>query len=349
MLFNIVLCFSLFAQRNTTIENLEREYRNMTLKNDSPSLIIDKSDSNAIKAVKLYYQAMLAGDIPKTMELHSTNFNSHKKEQHGLLSGLQLVIINFVGRNYANALSIANQIDTKKIPDVLYWRAKITQLNGNYREAIAIAENYLKQNNITMVNDAWLVILESNYYLGNISNFENNYELFMKQPESNSFKPYLLYLNGMLYEKTNERKASTIYNQIIKEFPTSQFRVQAEDRIFSMKTGSTHADRQVQTPRDTQPITPVNRIEPQSPTDLSDLPKGKYYIQFAAFDDENAAKNLVATLINDKIQAFHITKPVNQKIWFAVIQGPFDGYSIATEAQKKLGRRANQSFIFEAK
>ena len=344
----------LFSQEGNVIETIEREYKAMTLKHDSIVLDSEPNDNNEIKAAKLYYQAVLNADLDISKNIHTLNFTTYRHEFYGQLSGIQLISLDFVNKEYDEALKKVTQINSNLLPEVLYWKAKITQLKHDYDEAISIADDFVtKYPNNHLYNQVWLIILESYFYKKDIPSYEKNYQSFSKQTDFNDFKPYLLYLNGLLYEGLDNGKSRSLYSQIVSDFPTSQFRVQAEDRLFALRSVSSNQNNSL-------PIPIIPSPPPPTPSTITsfhnvvvsryeDLSFGHFYIQFGALEDEYRAIDLVNILKNENIDAFHITKPVGTKTWYAVIQGPYAEYNLVSEAQNKLTTRRNQSFIFEVK
>jgi tetratricopeptide (TPR) repeat protein len=326
----------LFGQKNNAIEAIEMAYRNSTLTLNSTLLEIMPTDTDATKATKLYYQAVLTVDVQHSIALHSQNFSRYRDEFYGQLSGIQLISVDYINKEYNQALIKIDRINAEVLPEVLYWKAKIAQEMQRYNEAIFIGENFINkyQDNHMFIN-VWLIVLESCFYKNDINAFEQHLSAFSDFPELVEYKPYLLYLNGMLYEVTNPTKARNIFTQIINDFPLTQYRVQAEDRLYAMRTNT---DRSTVTSPPAPQVT-VSRYE--------DLEKNKWYVQFIALNTEKAAKDYVETLKKNKVVAFHISKPVNDKRLFAVVQGPFPSLKQAQDAKSDLEGKKYQTFIFK--
>ena len=149
----------------------------------------------------------------------------------------------------------------------------------------------------------------------------------------------------MLHEGQNNNRARALYSQVITEFPTSQFRVQAEDRMYAMRASveapATPPVTATPTPTQTTPVITnetVNRYE--------DLTSGSFYIQFGVFSTENAARNYVSTLNRDGVTSFVITKPVEGRRLFAVVQGPFSTRADVQAAHTSFVTKNIQSFFF---
>ena len=353
-IFCYLFILVIFAQEGGIINTIEREYKAMTLKSDSIILDLEALDNNEIRAAKFYYQAVLTSEMEVSKNLHSLNFTTYRTEFYGQLSGIQLISLDFVNKEYDEALRKTEQINSDRLPEVLYWKAKINQLKQDYDTAISISENFIRKHNDNhLVNQVWLIIFESNFYQRDTSAFEKNYQTFSKQSGFIDYNPYLLYLNGMLYEGLDNTKARGLYTQIVSDFPTSQFRVQAEDRLFGLRSPSANQNSNLPPPIIPSPPPPVSVVQPTFRNSVvsryEDLSMGEYYIQFGALEDEYRALNLVNLLKDENIDSFHITKPVSGRTWYAVIQGPYASHDFAVEAQNKLRSRRNQSFIFEVK
>ena len=343
----------LFAQSNTTIEQIQRAYQSNTLRQGDTMLDIESSDSSPVRAAKSYYKAIMQSDVQELLLLHTNNFSSFPNEHYGKMSGIQLVTIDFVNHEHEKALAKLSQIGDS-IPEALYWKAKITQLNQGYDEAITICQSFIRQfQSNPLVPYIWLILLESYFYKADLAGFERNLRTFSSYASFDEYKPYLFYLNGRMIEHNNLARSRTIYSQVINEFPLSQFRVQAEDRLFALRTG---AERPV------SPISPplTPRVDPPPPivtpsvtftntvvSRYEDLEKDKFYIQFGVFSTENAANNLVTSLNNERISTFHITKPVSGRRLFAVVQGPYPSMAEA-QTNQRIYSAGHQTFIFRA-
>jgi len=342
-----VLLFLIFttihAQNSQTIASLERAYDNGTLTYLSPTLLINTHDSSAEKAAKSYFKGILTTDISSAILTHSINFNDYPDEYYGQLSGIQLVSIDFINNEYDKALLKIENINSIIVPEVLYWKAKITFAMQKYDTTISICQTFLSSHPThSLAPKMWVTVLEALYHKADKVNFEKNYNVFASHASFTEYKPYLLYLNGYLNETSDIPKATNLYSTIITAYPASQFRVQAEDRLFLLRQH-----------RDPSPITqnPTNNTPFKNVVvdKYENLRKGSFYIQFGAFDTEIRAKNLSGNLTRDKISAFTITKPVDNKRVFAVIQGPFGTLRDAEKAQGRINSKKHPTFIFEAR
>ena len=335
----VLLLFSfLYAQNPNIIESLESAYQKDTLTFEDKSLNIHDLDSNSVRAAKNYYQAVLSNDIQYTLLSHSLNFTSYPTEYYGQLSGIQLISIDFINNEYDKAILKIEKIDIIIFPEVIYWRAKIAFALEKYDEAIQLGQLFLKEHQSSkMAPQVWLVIFESLFYKKELNNFERNLETFSKSNVFNEYRPYLLFLHGHLSEFFDIQKSKNIYAKVIAEYPTSQFRVQAEDRLFALRVQNEIVIPPLSTPFKNKV---VNKYE--------DLTKGGFYIQFGVFASERVAKNYVDRLNKEKIATFQISKPVSDKRMFAVIQGPYPTMINAQETQAKLDTKKYQSFVFKA-
>ena len=348
---------SLESNSNTQIiEQIQNSFQNNLIRYNDPLLEINSFDTNSVKAAKNYYKALLLRDFQEIIALHKTNFESFPNEHYGQMSGIQLVSIDFINHEHDEALVRLNQINNDNIPEALYWRIKINQMLFNYNSVITLGQSFIRQNQShNLIPFVWLILLETYFQQGDLAGFERNYRTFSSYPSFDEYKPYLIYLNASLVERNNIARARTLYSQLVNEYPQTQYRVQAEDRLFALRTNAERPPTTTQppvavTPTQTNPPIPsettgfrnsvVNRYE--------DLVLGNYYIQFGVFSTENAARNFVSTLNNDRIQTFHITKPVGGRRLFAVVQGPYQTLSEAQTNQRGYKARNHQSFIFRA-
>ena len=345
------LCFlfiDLFSQSNINtspiIEQIRSAYEKNTLRHNDEILIVTPSDTSTIAAMKNYFRAVLHNDVQEIILIHQRNFNSFPNEYYGIMSALQLVSIDFINHEYDNALILLNRINNDNIPEVLYYRIKISQVNQKYDEAIRDSQIFLRQHpNHHLASFVWLVILESLYHKADLLGFERNYSTFSENKEFDEYKPYLMYLNALLIESSNMNRARTLFSQIINDFPNSQYRVQAEDRLFALRLNADRTATPTQTPSSgstTFTNITANRYE--------DLMKDRFYIQFGVFSTESAARNFVNTLNRDRIQTFYISKPVGGRRLFAVIQGPYQTIENAQTNQRIYNSRNHQTFVFKA-
>jgi hypothetical protein len=187
-----------------------------------------------------------------------------------------------------------------------------------------------------------VMLLELNYANDDITGFERNLRTFSTTAGFSEYQPYVLYLHGMLLEGTNMNRARGIYNQIIGDFPTSQYRILADDRLFAMRSGEQNRPGQYQAPTILPPVIPnATAIR------FEDLATGTVYLQFGIFSTEERARDFVTNLSSENISTFHISKPVDDRRLFAVIQGPFQTNADALRQQRTLSDRHN-TFILRA-
>ena len=343
-IFFLSILLSLFSQQTQSIESIEKQYQKGTLSANNQLLIIEKNDTNDTIAGKNYYSAILEQNIQEKILKHSKNFDKYPKEFYGQLSAIQLITIDYINKEYDKALLKINAINTDKIPEALYWKAKIIQSLQRYDEAIQICQNFIRRhNNNYMLSQIWLILLESYYYKLDIKNFESYSSQFLKNYKEVDYHAYLKYLNGIMYQQSNITKAIEIFTEIITDFPYTQFRVQAEDKLYQLRNNKNLTDEIISTTSNTEHLfnnVIVDRYE--------DLTKEKYYIQFGVFSTENTARNYVKNLSSKKISAFYISKPVSDKRLHAVIQGPYNTISDAQLSQADLNQKNYQTFIFKA-
>jgi len=343
ILFIILLFFAtLQAQQSPTITNIEQSYKNATLKYNSVHLLVTETDTQAEQAAKHYYNALVAPDFQNALLLHSMNFNINTNEYFGQLSGIQLIGIDFINKEYNKATLQINKIDSQAVPEVLYWKAKVAFAQQRYEEAITICNSFIESHSShNLTPNMWVIILEALYHKNDRTNYERNYNLFARHSKFEEYKPYLLYLNGQLNEANDTQKATRLYNQVISEFTTSQYRVLAEDRLFALRHNTSSGTIPITTPPTNTPFANVvvSRYEA--------LNKGAYYIQFGAYATEGRAKNHIKELTKAKIPTFSITKPSGNTIWYAVIQGPYNSKRSAEAAQQRINKKY-PTFLFQA-
>jgi tetratricopeptide (TPR) repeat protein len=332
---------TLQAQSSADIMQIEQAYRDNNLSHSSSMLHVLDRDPPSLKAAKNYFLAVLNPDIQSALLTHSINFTTFPREYYGMLSGIQLISVDYINYEFEKALLKIDRIDTSVIPEALFWKAKIAQTMQRYDEAIQISEYFIIHHaDNHMHPNIWLIILECHFYQKNYALFDKNFEIFSAQSEFADYKPYLLFLSGMLSEDNDIPRAGRIYSQIVTEFPTSQYRVQADDRLFQLRVIT-----------DTPPPIPPNANTQHTNIVVSryeDLTPGGHYIQFGVFDIERNATNYVATLSRDRISTFCITKPVGGRRLFAVVQGPFPSQRAAQDVQMVYINKKIQTFIFRA-
>jgi len=343
ILFIILLFFAtLQAQQSPIVTNIEQSYKNATLQYNSVHLLLTETDTPAEQATKHYYNALVAPDFQNALLLHSMNFNINPNEYYGQLSGIQLISIDFINKEYNKASQQINKIDSQAVPEVLYWKAKVAFAQQRYDEAITICNSFIASHaSHNLTPNMWVIILEALYHKSDRRSFERNYDIFARHNQFDEYKSYLLYLNGQLNEESDTQKAIRLYNQVISEFNTSQYRVLAEDRLFALR----HNTGSAISPAETQPTnTPFVNVVVSK---YEALNKGAYYIQFGVYATEGRAKNYIRELSKAKIPTFSITKPVNKNIMYAVIQGPYNSKRSAETAQQRINRKY-PTFVFHA-
>jgi len=329
---------SLNAQDTPTVTSLERSYKNGTLSYYSSTLLIYDTDTSTEKAAKSYFKAVLTSDMSTAILSHSVNFNTYPDEYYGQLSGIQLISIDFINSEYDKALQKINRINSVVVPENLYWKAKIAFTQQRYDEAISICQSFITAHSSSeLVPKMWVIVLESLYHKTDRTTFERNYDIFARHQGFAEYKPYLLFLNGRLCEDTDSAKATRLYNSIITGYAASQFRVLAEDRLFALRQ------------QNNQPPPPNPPFQNVVVNKYENLNKGSFYIQFGAFNTENQAKSLSTNLGKDKISTFTISKPVENRRMYAVIQGPYTSQQNAEVAQRKINSSKYPTFIFDAR
>jgi tetratricopeptide (TPR) repeat protein len=379
LLIVLMLFWIISGQSNQEIKEIETAYKNGSLTMSSYLLEFKDKDNAELRSVKYYFKGILDSDLGKAIDTHTINFISYPTHYYGQLSGIQLIILDYINKDYNKALVNVERVNSYEVPDALYWKAKIFQALQRYDEAIAISQNFiLSQDENQLIQKVWVIILECYYCKRDILNFDKYYEQFSKHKNFSEYKAYILYLQGLLNEKHNVSKSLIVYDMVITEFPESQYRVQAEDRLLAIRNGMEYAPdfplpSVDNTPVITIPTPPQNIIIPEptpittTPTPVptptinvipnttisnvefsryEDLPKKSYYLQFIATSVENSARNLVNTLKKENINVFYITKPVNNNRLFAVVQGPYESIQQAQEAQKKIPKQY-ETFIFK--
>ena len=341
----LLLFFSTLHLSSQTIEQLRTAYENNTLRYNDIMLTLSPNDSSSLIAAKNYFKAVLYTNFEQVLQLHTSNFYNYPNEIYGIMSGLQLISIDFINHDYNNAFEKLEKINTNSLPEVQYYKIKINQAILKFDVAISLGQDFINQHQgHNLIPYVWLIILESYYKKTDLQAFERNYRTFSCYREFDNYKPYLLYLNAYLLEESNLSRARTLYSQIINEFPNTQYRVQAEDRLFTLRL---NADRSVPTTQ-TQPAQTPGTVVNTQVNRYEELTKNLFYIQFGVFSTESAARNYVNTLNRDNVQSFTISKPVGGRRLFAVIQGPYQTMEAAQLNQRNYNTRNHQTFIFKA-
>ncbi|MCK9330590.1 MAG: SPOR domain-containing protein [Candidatus Cloacimonetes bacterium] len=344
----ILAIFTLLPAQQNDLATIETLYKNANLNKNNKILIINLSDNQETQSAKMYYAALLDNNIQNSILLHSENFSNNTRQLYGQLSGLQLAIIDYINKEYSKALNKLEKINYNDIPDALYWKIKITQLLQNHHEATNLSLSFIKKfPNHNKIPNIWLIVLESAYYNHNLTAFEKYLNDFAQSTEFINYKAYLLIYQGMLYEMINTKASITtaidIYQTIINNFPQSQYRIQAEDRLFALnKPGST-------TNNTTTPIPPISQISAFNNKIVSkyeQLDKNNYYLQFGVFSTQKSANNYKNILDKANIPCFVINKPVSGKTMYAVIQGPFNQKPDALNQQNTYDCKKYKSFLF---
>jgi hypothetical protein len=329
-------CATVSAQHPNIEVQLRQHFENQTLTLDNPLLTATRTDPSNIASARNYYRAMLTIDIERFKELHSENFRDYSFEFYGQQSAIQLVMIDFINREYESAWNKLAEVNTARIPNALYWKAKISQAQNDFTRAIEIIYNFMyihPEHDLTPI--FWVMLLEINSSQYNLTDFEHNLINFRENPRFSEFNAYISYLHGKLVENTNLNLAREIYNNIITEFPSSQYRILAEDRLVAIRTLN-QQEHQVDEVAPERPLPAVTARR------VDELPSGTVFLQFGAFSTDVAARNFSTELNNQNIQTFPVFRGSDNR--FLVILGPFLAENEA-QRQRNLLENRHQTIL----
>ncbi len=323
----ITLLISLFSATliwGVTISDIENAYVNGTLHINHSFLRLSSADEKDLSACKLYYTAKLNSVINKSKQFYAQAYQKASDDKYGQMANLELAKLDFFNREYDNALEKLKNLTL--LNERFYWQARIYCMQKKWAHTIISVDNYL--TNESKGDFA----LELNALLLDVYLAQNKPVEFHKVKEGmtkfdtySDFEAYALYKEGLLFDKQNEPgKAIEKLRLLTEKYPKSQYRVFADDLILEYNKKNQHTVK-VNT-SETETIT----SQPQSPKPVSkklvsftELGKGKAYIQYGVFSTLKLAEKYKQQLEVRGINLFVISKMVNDKEYFALIQGPF--------------------------
>lgn len=331
-----------------TISEIENAYIDGDLHINHNFLRISASDNPDLLACKLFYNAKLNTLLSKGKTYYSQSYQKSPKSKYGQLSNMELAKLDFFNRDYENALEKLKNIDL--ITERYYWQARVYFLQKKWAHTIICAENYLdNEENGDFSLELRALLLDVYLVQNNLNAFLAVKEKMHTSSNFSDLEAYALYKEGLLYEKQNElSKANETLRLIVDKYPKSQYRVYADDLILD------YNKRMQQTVKPAIAETETNISQPQIPKSggskkhisFSELEKGKSYLQYGLFSTPKAAENYKQQLESRGISLFVITKTVNDKEYFALIQGPFTSKESANTFLTNVKNNNINAFLF---
>ncbi len=329
-----------------SISDLEKAFNNGSLHFNHSDLRINQSDSPELTAAKLYFSGKLAKTTDKTFQFFSQASTNYPNTDYGQLALLEGVKIDFFNRNYDQALVSLQKI--KDCPEKDYWKIRSYYFKNRLNEMMESANTLFKRYpQSEYVPEIYCLILETYQNANKMSEFNIVKENFKYHKNYLDFEPFVLYNEGLLMEKQQlYSKALLSFNQLVEKYPSSQYRVNADDKIIII-------NKIVQQNKPELSETPQTIAQPQvpkgnqnKPVTCEKLEKGQAYLQYGVFALLKSAETYKKSLESQGITPFVIEKMINDKAHFAVIQGPFKDKTEAMEFLQKTKANNINSFLF---
>ncbi|HOQ79596.1 MAG TPA: SPOR domain-containing protein [Candidatus Cloacimonadota bacterium] len=344
----LLFCFSLFSFIfGATIQEIENAYQKGTLQLNSNLLLVNANDANNLSACKLFYTAKIHTNITSSKSIYNQAYTKGKQTKYGQMAYLELAKMDFFERKFDATLVKLKDLD--ELNERFYWQARTYFLQNKYLQTIVCVENYLDiEPNGEFALELNALLLDVYLKQNKPSEFLSVKQRMEKLKNYPDIEAYTLYKEGLLYEQANDLvKAMQCMKTLSQKYPKSQYRVYADDlvltynkKIQSQDNAKTYDDTQVVS----QPVVP--KASDKGTLSVASLEKGKPYIQYGLFSTKVAADNYQKQLDTRGIKAFVITKIVNNKEHFAVIQGPFTSRESANSFLTDVKNNNISAFLF---
>ena len=283
-------------------------------------ILLGDIESDYLKAKK-YYQKVIKLQPSNSEFLDRANLNTGKL--YFLHSDYDKASVYF-----SNALA---KEEHKSNPDALYWLAETYYMQRKYHKAIKYFTLYVEVGKDTVkLEMSILGICNSYYSLERYNLASANFKELIASGFNNNFRDLSLYGLGNCYEKLEKYSlAVDYYKRVIKEYPFSNIRYKAEDRLLAIY----NKDKE---------LVDYKEILADISYDFDDYSTKKdvYSIQLAAFikieNAQQCKKKFEAKGWNPYI--FH--KVVKNKKYYAVALGPYSTKEEADISIKKLKKQS---------
>lgn len=329
------------------IRELEQAYQKSELHSNHTYLRISNNDGDDLSAAKLYFSAKLCSDFYRSKQLFIQAYQKSPKTLYGQKAYLECVKIDFLNRDYDALLVKTKKIDL--LNERIYWQARTHFIQKKYVETSAEIKDFVsKENNSPLADELLLLQLEIDLLNNKSDQFYETKTNLKKGSRYQNIEAFVLYKESLLLDKNSKSaEAIEILKEIIKRHPQSQYRVFADDLLIELNRKIQEQNKMASVESVTsisQPSVPKNSSK--SMLSLTDLEKGKAYIQYALFSTEKSAELYKTQLEAQGVKPFIILKVLNSKDHYALIQGPFTSKESATYFLNNLKSNNINAFLF---
>lgn len=329
------------------IRELEQAYQKSELHLNHTFLRITNDDDSDLSAAKLFYSAKLNPDYNRSRQLFLQAYQKSPNTIYGQKAYLESVKIDFLNRDYDALLLKVKKINL--LNESIYWQARTLFIQKKFPETITAINDFVsKDKNSNLTDELLLLKLEIYFQTNQVEPFNETKMTLQKSFRYPSFEAIVLYKESLLLDKNSKSsEAIETLKDIIKRHPQSQYRVFADDLLIELNRKIQEQNKMASVESVTsisQPSVPKNSSK--SMLSLTDLEKGKAYIQYALFSTEKSAELYKTQLEAQGVKPFIILKVLNSKDHYALIQGPFTSKESATYFLNNLKSNNINAFLF---
>ncbi len=289
---------------------------------------------------KNYYLAILKDDIKETDKILKANYKQYPATYYGELSCLELAKIDFVKKDYPEALKNLEKVKLPEITEKYYWQLLIYNLNKQYEKAQISAGKYLElSDNKELKEIAYILLTE---ILIKLYKFEEAGVILDKMVQEGCLTdlvPAKLYNQGLISEgKGLTTEAINSYKVIMSDYPQDSYSFLAQDRLEILR-------KKVRS--ESKPVIPVNKEKPEISVKETNKIPDKYYLQAGAFATETNAQMHCVQINKFSYPTLTISKLINGNELRCVLVGPFDTKEEAKSAMQILKKQNIPAILLE--
>lgn len=329
----------------STIADIQNSYEEGALHSNHYLLRISPSDAKDLVSCKLFFTAKTAKTTDNAIQFYKRASQNESSCIYSQKAFLELAKLDFFNRDYISALDKLSKINL--IDEKYYWQTRIYHIQKKLSIAAISANSYLSnKTDEPMAFEINCILFDIYLQQLKINEFSALKTKIKQYSNYRYYEAYILYKEALLYDKTNNYNyAIDTLKSIIARFPKSQYRVMADDLLIELNKKIVPQNKPAE-PNITisQPDAP--KVNKNSLLDLSDLKKNKAYLQYGIFSTQKAGETYKTQLEAQGLKPFMITKFVNNKQHFAIIQGPFDSKNEANKFLNQINSNNINGFIF---
>ncbi len=287
-------------------------------------LLLGEIESDYLKAKK-YYQ--------KVINLQPSNSEFLDK------ANLSIGKLSFIHSDYDKASKYFSKAlvkeEHKSNPDAIYWLAETSYMQKKYHKAIKYFTLYIEVGkDAEKLEMSMLGICNSYYSLGKYHLASASFKRLMSSGFNDNFRDLSLYGLGNCYKELGEYSlAVDYYKKVIKEYPFSDIRYKAEDKLLAIH----NEDKELVDYKEI--LANVSGSSDNSSLDR----EGSYSLQLAAFIKMENAQQYKKELEKKGWKPYIFSKIVKGRKYFAVALGP---YSNKDKVNKQIEKLKKQSIDY---